>query len=203
MSERKFDQQLHIRTVGLREWGQDENLYNRYEATPYRALEKFFSMYRFSEEDHLLDIGSGRGRVVFYIHNRFNISVTGVEANGDTFEEALINKKTYRRTRSHLKAPITFEFALAEQYEIDARFNRFFMFNPFSLKIFRKVIWNIIQSFEKNKRTIELILYYPLPEFKRFLQMKTPFEMINKVNVAGDHGKYGKFAVYRLAAKTE
>lgn len=197
LAERKLDRSLHIRTVGLREWGSKEASYNRYEATPYSALKQLFDVYKFDEGDRLVDFGCGRGRVAFYVHNEFKIPVTGVEAHDKTFDEALKNKQTYRKKRQHIKAPITLEYALAEQYEIDEEDNRFYFFNPFSLKIFKRVVMNILKSMKENERTVELIMYYPLPEFKEFLHLSTPFEMINKIKVNGDHGKYGKFVIYR------
>lgn len=197
--EKKFDQQLQIRTVGLREWGKEANKYNRYEATPYLALEQLFETYTFKQDDKLIDFGSGRGRVAFYVHNRFNIAVTGVEAHDTTFEEALINEEMYRKSRAHLDAPLLFEFALAEQYEIAEDYNKFFMFNPFSVHIFKRVMTNILKSYERQPRMMELILYYPLNDFIHYLRNKTPFELINKIKVKnGDHGSYGRFEIYRL-----
>lgn len=201
LSEKKFDRTLHIRTVGLREWGKEANKYNRYEATPYAALEQLFETYSFHPEDQLIDFGSGRGRVAFYIHNRFNIAVTGIEAHDTTFEEALINEEMYRKSRTHLDAPLLFEFALAEQYEIAENYNKFFMFNPFSVHIFKKVMTNIMKSYERKPRTMELILYYPLNDFIHYLRTRTPFELVNKVKVKnGEHGSYGRFEIYRLTA---
>src|SRR5690606_11333612 len=125
------------------------------------------------------------------------IPVTGVEAHDKTFEEALKDKRTYRKKRQHIKEQITLDYALAEQYEVNKEDNCYYLFNQCTLKIFKGVIANILKSVKKNHRTVELILYYPLPEFKEFLRLSTPFEMINKIKVPGDHGKYGKFVIYR------
>lgn len=198
MAERKFDRSLQIRTVGLREWGQNKSAYNRYEATPYGALEQLFEHYKVEKDAQVVDFGCGRGRVSFYIHERFNIPVTGIEANDKTFDEALINKQSYRKKRGHLKAPIRFEFGLAELYEVEPEDNIFYFFNPFSLKIFKQVVYNILKSVREHKRTVEIIMYYPLPTFKHFLQMETPFQLIQKIQVGNDHGKYGKFVIYRI-----
>ena len=198
LGEKVFDRTLRIRTVGLREWGKEADRYNRYEATPYSALEVLFNVYSFEKDDVLIDFGSGRGRVAFYVHHLFDIPVIGVEAHDKTFEEGLLNKQMYWKKRAHLRAPITFEYALAEQYEIPKAANKFYFFNPFSVDIFRKVVTNILRSFQKYPRTMEIILYYPLPDFTYHLQTKTSFQMINKINVNGDHGKYGKFEIYRL-----
>ena len=40
MEERKIDKKLGIRTVGIREWNDNNVQYNRYEPTPYKALAK-------------------------------------------------------------------------------------------------------------------------------------------------------------------
>ena len=88
MVERTFDEALNIHTIGVREWrGKEEEQYNRYEATPYEALEMFFNQYELKQTDTLVDFGAGEGRVSFYVHNRFNIPVKGIENNDKTFEE--------------------------------------------------------------------------------------------------------------------
>lgn len=198
MGERKFDQMLQIRTVGLREWRGGSEDYNRYEATPYVALKKLFQSYKIKPTDRVVDFGSGRGRVAFYIHHYFNVPVTGIEMNDLTYEEALRNKALYRQKNKHLSAPIQFEFGLAENYQVHPEDNVFYFFNPFTINIFKQVIHNILHSFKKNKRSIDIILYYPLPEFKKFLKNETPFELINKIKAYNGNGKYGKFLVYRL-----
>lgn len=200
MVEKEMDMKLNIRTNGIREWGKDGSGYNRYEATPYKALERFFSTYQLDETARLVDFGCGRGRVTFYLHHKFKVPVTGVEANDKTFTEALTNKQTYRRKRAHIAAPIQLEFALAEQYEVHPEDNHFYFFNPFSLKVFKQVVMNIKKSLKAHQRQAELIMYYPLPEFKRFLQTHTSFELVRKVEVPGEHGEYGKFVVFRYSA---
>lgn len=197
MAERKYEQRLNIRTTGLREWRNHPH-YNRYEATPYQALEELFKVYRLEESDEVVDFGCGRGRVPFYIHNRFQVPVTGVEVNDKTFEEALDNKRSYRHIANHIEAPIRFDFALAEQYEVDETDNIFYFFNPFSVDIFKKVVGNILRSVEKEDRPIDLILYYPLGSYKRFMAKKTPFKLLNKVRVPGAQDKLEKFLIYRL-----
>ena len=201
MHDRKYDKLLGIKTIGLREWRDAKTLYNRYEATPYKALDKLFNAYKLKKTDKVVDFGCGRGRVLFYIHNKFHAQVTGIEANDTTYEEALKNKHRYRKNAKHIKAPIKFEYGLAESYKIEPRDNKFYFFNPFSVKIFRQVIKNIIDSVEKNQRSVELIIYYPLPEYKHFLKTKTPFQLINKVRVSGGKDKLEKFAIYRVVAE--
>lgn len=198
LTERKFDKILNIKTDGLRESWEQTGKYNRYEATPYYALEKLINNYQLPPSAHIVDFGSGKGRVSFFLHHHFDMPVTGIEINELTFEEAMTNKHQYERNNSHLIAPIQFECTLAEQYEIDVTANVFYFFNPFSLKTFKQVIYNILASIQVNKRPVDLILYYPLPEFKNFLDQKTPFLLSQSIKAYKKHGKYGEFLIYRL-----
>lgn len=198
MAERKLDRYLGIKTIGIREWEEATNHYNRYEATPYAALNQLFRKYKFKKDDQIVDFGSGRGRVPFYIHHHFDLPVTGIENNDKTFEEALYNKAIYKQKNDISNVPIHFEFGLAEHYRIKPQDNCFYFFNPFSLNIFKQVVSNILVSFYEVKRPVDIILYYPLPEFKKYLKKKTPFKLINKIKAPVDHGKYGKFLIFRL-----
>lgn len=126
MAERKHDKLLGIRTLGIREWKGDKVHYNRYEATPYKALNELSKNYKFKDTDKVVDFGSGRGRVAFYLHNSFHIPVTGVEAHDKTYEEALENKALYRLKAKHIIAPIKFKYGLAQHYKIDRSENCFY-----------------------------------------------------------------------------
>lgn len=198
MGERIQDKLLGIRTSGIREWKDNKIHYNRYEPTPYKALNELTKNYKFRDIDKVVDFGSGRGRVAFYLHNHFHIPVTGIEANDKTYEEALENKALYRLKAKHINAPIKFKYGLAQHYKIDKAANCFYFFNPFSSHVFRKVVHNILHSIEKNRRTVDLILYYPLPEYKDFLKNSTPFTIINKIKTPRRTDKKEKFILYRL-----
>lgn len=199
MAERKKDKQLYIKTTGIREWKEHEIDYNRCESTPYIALDKLFQSYKISKKDKLVDFGCGRGRVAFYIHHRFHIPVTGIEVNHITYDEVINNKKTYRFRAKHIKAPIRFEYGLAENYEIQPDDNIFYFFNPFSVKIFKKVVYNILDSINRNYRPVDIIMYYPLSEYKQFLKRKTSFVLLNKIRVPGAKDNKEKFLIYRYS----
>lgn len=196
MGERFYDRQLGIKTVGLREWDGHKH-YNRYEATPYKALEELFRVYRFRQGDRVVDFGCGRGRVAFAIHHRFHVPVVGIEAHHKTFEEALNNKITYRTRAKHIAAPIKLKYGLAEQYEVKPEENRFYFFNPFSHRVFEKVMVNIMKSVREAPRAVDVILYYPLPQYKKVLE-RLPFQMINKVKRPDAEDAFEKFVIYRL-----
>lgn len=189
---------LQVKTDGLRESQQMQTAYNRYEATPYIALEQLIEHYKLRPEDHVVDFGCGKGRVSFFLHYHFDVPVTGIEMNDLTFDEALRNKELYKMKNTHLQAPIQFKFGLAEHYQIKPEDNVFYFFHPFSIKIFKKVVYNILDSVLEHSRTVDIVFYYPLPEFKDFLKNHTSFRLINKIKAYKKHGRYGKFLIYRL-----
>lgn len=199
MDERKYDRELHIRTTGIREWKDPTVQFNRCEPTPYKALDRLFQSYRLQKTDKLVDFGAGRGRVAFYIHNNFHIPVTGIEVNDKTYDEAVNNKVGYKHKTKHITAPIKFKYGLAEHYEVKVTDNKFYFFNPFSVEIFKEVVNNIIKSAKDNNRPVDIILYYPMPEYKEFLRASTPFKLLNKIQVPGAKDKKEKFLIYRLS----
>ena len=143
MNEKDYDKELQIKTTGIREWLTSSVHHNRYEATPYFALDGLFSEYELQKSDVVVDFGCGKGRLPFYIHNRLKTAVVGGEVS-----DILIAKSSIR-----------FECVLAEQYEIRPEDNKFYFFNPFSVVIFGKVLNNILLSVEKEKRVVDVILY--------------------------------------------
>lgn len=198
MTERMQDKSLYIKTVGIREWGNKSAKFNRYEATPYEALDKLFITYKIDKGDRLVDFGCGRGRVIFYIHNRFHIPVTGIEVNDITFSEALENKKWYRYNNKDIRAPIKLKSCLAQEYQINPSDNIFYFFNPFKIGIFKAVVNNILASVKEYERGVDIILYYPMPEYKKFLNEETPFRLIDKIRIPGAHDNMEKFLIYRI-----
>lgn len=197
MSEILYDKLLNIKTIGIREWAEEEMDYNRYEATPYYALEKLFQRVIIKRNDKFVDFGCGLGRVAFYVHNRFDIDVTGIEGNYDVYKELKQNYYRYQKV-PNCKVKLNFEYVLAEEYGIDDRDNIFYFFNPFSITIFENVVQNILKSYEKNKREIKIILFYPLKEFQKYLLYRTPFKLIDIIQISDDDIEHDKFKVYQL-----
>lgn len=198
MEDKAYDKLLNIKTLGLRDWSDSDTLYNRYEGTPYKALDCLFEEYPISENDKIVDFGSGKGRVAFYIHHRFKSKLVGIEAHDLTFQEALENKERYIKKLGQAHIDLDFKHVFAEDYKIEEDFNIFYFFNPFSIKIFRLVVENILKSFKEKNRTLDLILYYPFPDYRHFIETKTPFKVLKTIRVDGEWGKLDEFIVYRL-----
>ncbi|MFK2826613.1 methyltransferase [Bacillus sp. B190/17] len=199
MNEKQRDQQLQIKTTGMREKPHSSIHCNRYEATPYIALDELFYEYELERSDRVVDFGCGKGRLPFYIHDRFAVSVTGIEINEQLYQEALENQKNYMKRGRRKEGSIHFECCPAEKYEIKRLDNRFYFFNPFSIQVFMKVIRNILLSVEENDRPIDVILYYPTTEYVHFLEIQTTFQLLAEVKVRGlyEKNENERFLIFR------
>lgn len=200
MKEFFYEKLLNIKT-GERQAGDNRSVhYNRYEPTPYYALEYLFNQYELRTSDHLVDFGCGKGRLNFYSHYLLQISVTGIEMNEEFYEAALKNQIRYQSKTKYNSNNISFHCCLAENYNIRPEDNRFYFFNPFSVQIFIKVINNILSSVEAKHREVDIILYYPTKEYLFYLNNHSLFELHNEIILPGyyDRNQNERFMIYRL-----
>lgn len=199
MSEIIYDKILNIKSNGIREWPEIETEYNRYEATPYFALEKLFKQITINPDDKFVDFGCGMGRVAFYVHNRYNIEVTGLEANQEVYKELQSNYCKYKKVSQYKNARLEFKYLFAQDYHIDNCDNIFYFFNPFSISIFETIVNNILKSYEENNRELKIILFYPIKQYRKYLFERTPFELINEVQISYEDTEHDKFHIYQLS----
>lgn len=193
---KRYDKKLGIKTRGFRDWDKS-GLYNRTESTPYLALKSFVEKYRnIKEEDELVDYGSGRGRVAIYLHNQLRIPITGIEINELTYKEAKDNIESYLQLTGKQDIKIRIEKEYAENYVINKNQNKFFFFNPFSVEIFQKVVEKIINNANNHDKEVEVILYYPIKEYKALLE-NTGFEIIQKIKPKGSLFPRETFIIYK------
>lgn len=198
MNEASFEKLLNIETAEI-EYGFPKIIhYHRYEPTPYEGIEKLFSNYEMPNNSRLVDIGCGKGRVPIYVHYKFQIPVVGIEMDAFMYKMAMQNKDAYVKKVAKRDSPIMFVNMLAQQYEIEACDNVFFFFNPFSIQIFRKVVQNIMRSFEKNPRIMDIILYYPAQDYLHFLLYETNFKLIEEVDLDVENNMNERICVFRL-----
>ncbi|WP_456272268.1 SAM-dependent methyltransferase [Bacillus sp. AK031] len=190
------DKLLNIKTGTIQKGSYGSQHYNRYEPTPYSVLERLFEIVEFESTDRVVDFGCGTGRLNFCIHHRFQSTVLGVEMNEFYYQEAIENRKNYLNKFSGSSSAIKFENCLAEEYVIDPGDNVFYFFNPFSVRIFIKVINNILQSLEEKNREIQLILYYAPEDYVFCLEDQTAFLLEREIILPGN--VYEKILIYTL-----
>lgn len=193
----KYDKKLGIKTIGIRK-NKLKTIHNRTESTPYLALESLFKEYTMNTNDKLVDFGSGRGRVAIFIHNKFKVSVTGIELNTLTYNEAVDNVDFYTNKYGDINKDLNILEKYAEKYNIKKDDNKFFFFNPFHISIFQEVVRNIIESSKEHKKQVEIILYYPLPSYIQFIENETRFILKNKIKAKGSITPTEKFLIYTL-----
>lgn len=198
MKEYYYDKLLNIKTKEVQQGFHKSLHYHRYEPTPYSALEVLFENYKLKNSDHIVDFGCGKGRLNFYIHYFFGASVVGVEMDEELYQAAIQNQKIYSKKTSREK--VHFLCCLAEEYNVQPVDNRFYFFNPFSVQVFRKIVHNILRSYEQSPREIELVLYYPAEEYIYFLEKETAFEWIDEVVLPFVYEKNPneRFLIYRM-----
>lgn len=200
---KNFDKLFSIETDNLGEYTIKNEQYYPYEATPYPHLNTLFDAFEIHPYDHLVDIGSGKGRLLFYAHYHFNCYVTGIELDKHLYQLAIKNKTKYFKTFPRKKRSIKIIHNQAENYTIEKRDNIFYFFNPFSLNIFKNIIENIIYSAQKFPRTIKLILYYPQDAYEQFMQMNTPFKLKKTINIPiiSKINPQERFSIYHMNPK--
>lgn len=204
MKEHYYDKLLNIKTA-IEQRSSHGVHYYRYEPTPYSALEELFHTYEVKSNAHFVDFGCGKGRLVFYLHHFFKASVVGVEMNDSLFEDAQANLKNYIKRHKTGFTKITFRNSLAEDYPITESDNCFYFFNPFSIQIFMRIVGNILRSFERTPRRLELLLYYPSEDYIYFLENETPFELGGEVVLNGlyESNPYEHFLIYKLSGEVD
>ena len=156
-----LDSYFNVNTI--REEDEDEEqgeLDNLYLGTPYNFLERLFLAYPFKNEDHLVDFGCGKGRVLFMAAHHHCPQVTGYENHEKRFITLSNNVKEYqKKARNHTRFNV---FHLdVQKAEIPDDTNKFFFFEPFHLPIFEAVMHNIELSLSRRKRNVTLFVNLP------------------------------------------
>ena len=124
----------------------------------------------------MLDYGSGKGRVDFYLSAKIGCQTIGVDFDERMIKKALENRKSYVG-----KIKPEFVCMPAENYEI-AEADCFYFFNPFSIEILRSVLGKIIDSYYNNPREMTLFFYYPDEEYIAYLMTKDELMFVDEID---------------------
>ena len=119
MHDLEMDKKLNIDTVGYIDWPRGVNLdYFRTESTSYQDLDRLIEEYDFREGSHLVDYGSGKGRIIFYLNYRLGVSATGIEVNHVAYSELQKNLFDYENKFQNQKPNISILEIMAEEYMV-------------------------------------------------------------------------------------
>lgn len=128
-----------------------------YFPSDYVTLEKIVGKLDLRPDDVAVDIGSGKGRVVFFLATRKIAKSVGIEVRKDLVDAAETNKARFK-----FQTPTVIQFRCEDAlYFNPDEYTVFFFFNPFGYKTFKPVIENIKQSFDRKPRNIRIAYYNP------------------------------------------
>ncbi len=127
-----------------------------YQPSFYGRLEKMMKYLKPTVNDVFVDLGSGKGRVVFFVATYRLKRVIGVELDKKLFDIAQNNFKKLRINTT----PINLINTDAASFTVKEE-NIFYMFNPFGSKTVERVLQNIKESLLSNPRSIRIVYYAP------------------------------------------
>ena len=177
-NETQWDKLLKIKSTGRDDSHSDQYRYP-YEPTSYMVLERLANSGRIRKNNTLVDYGTGKGRVCFYLSYQTRCKTIGIEYDERIYTGALENKKTAvsgNRT--------TFALCNAENYEVPTTVDRCYFFNPFSVEIFQSVLARILESYYKNPRELLLFFYYPSEEYVSILMTQEQLMFCDEIDTS-------------------
>lgn len=174
--ELQWDKLLRIKTTGRDDSNADQYRYP-YEPTPYCVLERLANSGYIRKKNTLLDYGTGKGRVCFYLSYQCKCKTIGIEYDERIYTAAVHNKETAisgERT--------DFVMTRAEQYQLPEEVDLCYFFNPFSVEILKKVLAELLVSYYENPRKIQLFFYYPSDEYVAYLMTQNSLMFIDEID---------------------
>jgi len=134
----------------------------RYGATKAKPFRELLDRLSLPERSVLVDIGSGKGRVLMVAAQCARIrKVIGIDFSTELCAQARRNIELFRRKRS-IDAAIEIVEADVAHHDFEADHNVFFMFDPFNGTVLERVLGNMTRSLSASPRKIWLIYHSPV-----------------------------------------
>lgn len=156
----------------------DRKIFAIYGPTSYSVLENLFIKYPFEANDHLVDFGCGKGRVLIMAAYYSCKKITGYELNAKRYDLLLKNIECFRNKFESDSTILTFNMN-AEKVIIDDTTNKFFFFNPFHLKVYIRVFNEIQASLQRSRRDVYLFLHSPDDSIIKYIDSLNMFKKID------------------------
>ncbi|MBG9982683.1 class I SAM-dependent methyltransferase [Aerococcaceae bacterium DSM 111020] len=194
-----MDKYFNINTSGWNDWHGSVNFslhYYRNEPTSYEVLERLIEEYPIYDTDHLVDVGCGKGRALFFFVHQTNCFATGVEYNEPVYQQ--LNDNLINFNAKHAcGTQIRIQHQAAELYHFKPDQNIVYFFNPFTFVIFKKVMENLMLSLEQHPRELDVILYYPQNDYIHYLEKTLSFYKIDSINLHQDDDDRERIDIFR------
>ena len=175
-----YDLKYGVKTGKYMILKENRSIHNNYEPTVYLELRKLFSKYPFKSNDHIIDYGCGKGRVLVAAALKMCPQITGIEINKEMYDIALdniIKFKQKKKTTSEISV-INMD---AKDFKSLDEINKFFFFNPFHLKVFLKIFTLICSSIKKYPRNVTLFFYMPVKSWVQQVESSGVFKFVDSI----------------------
>ncbi len=172
----QWDKLLRIKTTGRDDSRSDQYRYP-YEPTSYSVLERLANSGWIGKKHTLLDYGTGKGRVCFYLSYQTRCKSIGIEYDERIYQQAMGNKEA-----SASGTRVSFVKTSAEEYAVPKDVDRCYFFNPFSVEILRKVLARVYESYYEQPREILLFFYYPSDEYISCLMTQEQLMFLDEID---------------------
>lgn len=183
--EFKYEKVFGIRTAAIKK--SSSNQFFHYQGAGYRILFRLFKALAVHTKKYdFVDVGCGKGRVVFVAENAGYDHLTGIELDEELIKEAEGNLKRYVLKRK--SSEIEFIHINALKYEYKNKATVYFLFNPFNEEILRKVLGRIC-----TRTSSETWFVYMNPLYQKPFQEKH-IEQMQKIKT----GFYTEAIIYRM-----
>lgn len=175
-TESQWDKLLKIKTTGRDDSRSDQYRYP-YEPTQYLVLERLANSGLISKKNTVLDYGTGKGRVCFYLSYQTRCRSVGME-----YDERIFSAAESNREHAVSGRRVSFELTGAEEYAVPTDVGRCYFFNPFSVEILQKVLARIYESYYENPREILLMFYYTSEEYISCLMTEEALMFVDEIS---------------------
>ena len=192
----QWERKLNIFTAAASH-EKDDREHSRYEPTAYAVLERLAESGYVGRDNTLVDYGSGKGRVGFFMSYVLGMKTIGVEYSEALYNDAIENLSGYAGKR----AAVSFVNENAETFT-PAGADRFYFFNPFSIKILHTVIRRIADEFYAAPREMYLFFYYALDSYRTHLMTEDCLEFVDEIDcrdIFGSDDPHENILVFRLS----
>ena len=148
----------------------------QYQPSSSRSLKKALSLYKIRNEDILMDIGCGKGKVMCICSRYPFRKILGLELSPDLAAVARRNFKTLGLDRCEV---IVGDAAVFTDYD-ECTF--LYMFNPVPEEVFRSLLANVTESLLRRPR--KCVLIYMNPLYHDMIEKESPFRLRHTVKAA-------------------
>jgi SAM-dependent methyltransferase len=138
----------------------DSQQFFHYQGAGYLVLSRIFKELKTYTDFSFVDIGSGRGRVIFAAERAGFNDLTGIELDEELVDSAKENLKIYPFKRNESVIRFLNENALTFKYKNEPAI--YFLFNPFNEEILKEVLSRI-----ESATSGPTVFVYMNPLFRR------------------------------------